>query len=150
MSKKLICWDSSVFIDWLRDEESTNPERLPLIQSVIEKAENGECQLLASALVLVEVLEKATPGGGMGKFENLLGSSRIVRAIPANVFVAQKARKIRNHFYPDKKISVPDAVHIATAIVSKADVLHTSDDRLLSLNGAPEVDRLAITELIIP
>ena len=46
--------------------------------------------------------------------------------------------------------SSPDAVHIATALVSEAKILHTFDDDLLKLSGKDEVDGLSITACLIP
>jgi len=45
---------------------------------------------------------------------------------------------------------VPDAVHIATAIVSGAKIFHTFDEHLLKLNGKDEVEGLTITACDIP
>ena len=64
---------------------------------------------------------------------------------PVDLHVAQKAQKIRNLVPKSAKMSTPDAIHVATAIVSGATMLHTFDKGLLSLNGKDQVEGLTIT-----
>ena len=71
-----------------------------------------------------------------------------VEVVTIDIRVAQKAQLIRNN--SRKKLSTPDAVHIATAIVSGAKLFHTFDDGLLQLSGKDEVDGLTITPCDIP
>ena len=65
-----------------------------------------------------------------------------------DIRVAEKAQAFRNK--SSRTLTTPDAVHIATAVLSGAKLFHTFDDRLLRLNGDDEVDGLAITACEIP
>jgi len=153
MSRKLIYWDSAVFIDWLTDTKGKNQERLPRIRSVVKSVEDGHHRLLASTLVYVEVLENATPGGDLEKLHKFLDNIEMLKVVPVDFDTAKKAQDVRNRSARDrsgKVISTPDAVHIATAIINRAEVFHTSDGQLLSLNGSSKVDGLAITNCHIP
>ena len=146
MRNELICWDSSVVISWIRGDES--PDRLQAIQAIVESVENGRYKLAVSALLYVEVLESTMPGHAIEQFKKFMQNRQMIEIIAVDIRVAEKAQSIRNK--SQKKIYVPDAVHIATAIVSGAKVFHTFDDDLLQLSKKDEVEGLIITACDIP
>ena len=146
MKKELICWDSSVLISWIRGDES--PERIQAMRAVVENVENGSYKLAVSTLLYVEVLESTMPGHAMEQFKKFMQNRQLVEIIAVDIRVAEKAQSIRNK--SQKKIHAPDAVHIATAIVSGAKLFHTFDDGLLQLSGRDEVEGLTITPCDIP
>jgi len=143
MNSKLICWDSSVVIDWILDKKSKNPERIPGILSVWKNVGDDDCRLAVSTLVYTEVLESTMPAGAMEKFRAFMGSRKNVKIIPVDIRIAKQAQEIRSR--ASKKIEAPDAVHLATAVVLRARVFHTFDKDLLSLDGKDVVNRLSIT-----
>ena len=69
-----------------------------------------------------------------------------MQVLNVDLSVARKAQKIRN----DTGMKTPDAVHVATALVGGANLFHTFDKRLLSLDGRDEVEGLAITACEVP
>lgn len=146
MKKELICWDSSVFISWIRGDES--PDRIQAVRAVVECVENENYKLAVSTLLYVEVLENTMPGDAIERFKKFMQNRQMIEIIAVDIRVAEKAQSIRNK--SQKKIHVPDAVHIATAIVSGAKLFHTFDDRLLQLSGKDEVEGLTITACDIP
>ncbi len=146
MRKELICWDSSVVISWIRGDE--DPDRIQALRTVVASVENGSYTLAVSTLLYVEVLEHTMPADAGEKFKKFMQNRQIVEIIAVDVRVAQKAQSIRNN--SQKKIYLPDAVHIATAIVSGAKLFHTFDDSLLKLSGNDAVDGLTITPCDIP
>lgn len=146
MRKDLICWDSSVLISWIRGDES--PDRIQAVRAVVESVENGDYKLAVSTLLYVEVLESTMPGHAIEQFKKFMQNRQLVEIIAVDIRVAEKAQSIRNK--SQKKIHVPDAIHIATAIVSGAKLFHTFDDGLLQLSGKDEVDGLIITPCDIP
>ena len=146
MSKELICWDSSILISWIRGDES--PDRLQAIQAIVESVENGRYKLAVSTLLYVEVLERTMPGHAIEQFKKFMQNRQMIEIIAVDIRVAEKAQSIRNK--SQKKIHVPDAVHIATAIVSGAKLFHTFDDGLLELSRKDEVEGLTITACGIP
>lgn len=145
--RKIIGWDSVVLLDWILDTSGENASRLPAIESVVAGVDNGYCRLVVSTLIYVEVLANNNPKGFIKKFERFMADSKKVKIISVDVGVAQKAQEIRNRM---KSIKTPDAVHVATAIVGKADVFHTFDKQLLSLDGKKVVDGLRILPCEIP
>jgi len=145
MKNTLICWDSSVLIDWFK---ANNPNRIKVIQPVITSMDKGDYNLIVSTLIYVEVLATAMSDKAMKKFDLFMKNRKNKGIIAVDIPIAKKAQEIRNR--SPKKISTPDAIHIATAIVSKANFLHTFDKDILSLNGTDVVERLSITECKAP
>ena len=146
----LICWDTSVLIDWLQGSGTQN--RIRSIKSVIAEIEAKKYKLAVSTLVYVEVLECKMPEQAIKQFKEFMKNGNLVEVFAVDIRIAEKAQTIRNRTRNEKKkmIKTPDAVHIATAIVSKAKQLHTFDDEILKLNGKSEVEELAITACDIP
>ena len=146
MREDLICWDSSVLISWIRGDEGADRNRA--IKTVVENIERGAYKLAVSTLLYVEVLESTMPTGAMEQFKRFMQNRQMIEIIAVDIRVAKKAQAIRNK--SQKKIKTPDAVHIATAIVSEAKLFHTFDTDLLHLSGKDEVGGLAITACEIP
>ena len=148
MKGDLICWDSCVLIDWIKGDD---PDRIPDITSIVQNITNKQYRLVVSALVYVEVLESTMPVEAIDKFERFIQNREEVEIIAVDIRVAKKAQTIRDFSRKnDKKISTPDAVHLATAIASGAKYLHTFDQHLLSLDGTKETEGVAITPCHIP
>ena len=148
MKEDLIGWDSSVLISWIRGDASV--VRVQAMKTVVEAVESGAYRLAVSALLYAEVLESTMPAPAIGQFEKFMQNRAMVSIVAVDIRVARKAQMIRDTLRKKgESVSTPDAVHIATAIVSGAQFFHTFDDRLLRLNGKSEVDDLAITACAI-
>ena len=145
MRNGLICWDSSVLIDWMKGD---NQDRMKRIGVVVASVEHDSYRIVVSTLAYVEVLESAMPEGTMKMFQQFMQNRKQVEVVTVDIRVARKAQLIRNK--SRKQLSTPDAVHIATAIVSGAELFHTFDDGLLRLSGKDEVDSLTITPCEVP
>lgn len=144
MKEDVICWDSSVLISWIRGDASA--VRVQAMETVVGAVESGAYRLAVSTLLYAEVLESAMPVPAIGQFEKFMQNRAMVSIVAVDIRVARKAQMIRDTLRKKgESVTTPDAVHIATAIVSGAKFFHTFDDRLLRLNGKPEVDGLAIT-----
>lgn len=142
MKKELICWDSCVVIAWIKEEQG----RMEAIESVVKNIQSGYYRLIVSWLVYPEVLARSMSTQAIRKFELFMQREEEIDIIPVERLVAQKAQEIRNRTPENKTImSTTDAIHVATAIVGGANMLHTFDNDLLSLNGKAQVERLTIT-----
>lgn len=141
MKQDLICWDSCVVIAWIKEE----PCRIKAIAPVVKNTEAGYYNLIVSSLVYPEVLESRMSHEAITKFKSFMQNREALGMFPVDLHVAQKAQKIRNLVPESAKMSTPDAIHVATAIVSGATMLHTFDKGLLSLNGKDQVEGLTIT-----
>ncbi len=142
MKKEIICWDSSVLISHLGGDRGKNPESKGIISPVVSAIQNGSHKLLVSALLYTEILECKMPDRAIIKLDQFLQNKSRVTVMAVGIKVAKKARSIRDKM---PSIRTPDAIHLATAIVGKANVFHTFDKGLLRLNGQSVVERLAIT-----
>ena len=146
----LICWDTSVLISWLKENETGKVMRS--IKFVRAEIEAKKYKLAVSTLVYVEVLECKmrmeceTPEQAIKQFEEFMKNRNLVEVFAVDTRIAKRAQELRNRLNEKgRNIKTPDAIHIATAIVSKAKQLHTFDDGILKLNGKDEVEGLVIT-----
>lgn len=146
MKDDLICWDSSVLISWLRGDEDA--DRNQATRAVVQHIEGGISKLVVSTLLYVEVLEGRMPTGAMEQFKKFMQNRQMIEIMAVDIRVAERAQAIRNN--SSRVLSTPDAVHIATAVVSGAKLFHTFDDDLLRLSGRDEVHGLTITACEIP
>ncbi len=143
MKKGLIYWDSSVLISYIRGDEEENRNRD--MNSVVEIIEKGFYKLVVSTLLYVEILESKMPGDSIKRFEKFMQNREKIEVVAVDIRVAKKAQVIRN----STKIKTPDAIHLATAIVSGAKLFHTFDKELLQLSGKGVVESIPITACYI-
>ena len=126
----LYYWDSCLFIAWLKDEQRKTGD-MDGVREVIEQAKRREVKLITSVLTLTEVLSSQIPIGIDTLFANLL--KRISKQ-GVDIKIATLAHDLRD-FYVQKAVeherkilSTPDALHLATAILCRADEFHTFDE----------------------
>lgn len=142
-------WDTCLFLAWLKDEERKAGE-MDGVREVIERAKRREVKLITSVLTSVEVLAAKIPAGMDTLFSGLM--KRMNRQ-GMDVRVASLAHDLRNHYAMKggKTLSTPDAIHLATAILCRADEFHTFDQEgssrslgLIPLSGDVAGHRLII------
>lgn len=138
-------WDSCVFLAWLRNEQRRDGE-MEGVKSYVRKLQSRQVRLITSAIAYTEVVATKLPVGIDQQFFDLMRRSN-VSVIAADIRVTRLARDLRDYYssspdvYNNKTISVPDAIHLATAILYKAVEFHTFDGSnkkslgLLGLNG---------------
>lgn len=118
-------WDACLFIAWLKDEERKIGE-MDGVREVIERAKRREIKLITSVITIVEVLSDSIPTGMDTLFK---GAMKRINQISVDIRVAGLAHDIRNDYVKrgGKTISTPDAIHLATAILYRANEFHTFD-----------------------
>lgn len=137
-------WDTCLFLAWLKDEQRPAGE-MDGVRETIERHKRREVKIVTSTVTLVEVLQSKYPAGVVGLFNDLL--KRATR-VSVDIKVAAMAHDIRDYYssrpgeFDRKTLSTPDAVHLATAILYRADEFHTFDGKgnstslgLLPLSG---------------
>jgi predicted nucleic acid-binding protein len=151
---KLVYWDSSVFIAWLKDEQRPAGEMDGVAESV-EAVESGSVLLVTSVLTRTEVFEADLPAEVRDLYSALL-KRRNVQLADVDLRITTLSRKLREFYRrqsaQDGKagLTTPDAIHLATAIHLKVDEFYTFDDgkkggrSLLSLDGNVAGHPLAI------
>ena len=114
-------WDSCLFIALLTGREL---EHVKIIRELYEQAQKGTIQIVASNFVLAEVWpgKKATTRDAQIVDELLESHDSPVQFYGVTPHIAREARKIGAAF---SSITVPDAIHLATAITAQADVFLT-------------------------
>lgn len=142
-----IYWDACVFISYIKKEERSNKFESYGVQDLAGRILNGELLLMTSSLTYAEVLIGADDDGARNKFADLFSKSNVMPPIPTDDKIWMLTNQLRNYYrklgddYPT--LSLPDAVHIATALIYKAEILYTFDEKCIknkrrgitSLNG---------------
>lgn len=126
----LYYWDTCLFLAWLKDEERRIGE-MDGVRELIERSRRREVRIMTSALTLVEVLSSKIPAGFNTLFANLM---KRINRISMDIRVAAIAHDLRDYYssrpveFGNKTLSTPDAIHLATAILYRADEFHTFDE----------------------
>jgi predicted nucleic acid-binding protein len=100
------------------------------VREIIERAQRRELRIITSVITSVEVLSSKIPTGVGTAFVGL--QKRIIRQ-GVDSKIAQLAHDLRDHYavrtvaFGTKNLSVPDSIHLATAIHYRADEFHTFD-----------------------
>jgi len=126
----LVYWDSDVFIHRL---EGT-PDKIDILRHITDRAEQGELRIATSAFALCEVAKLEglpLPDEQERMIVEFFDNPYIV-VVQVDRFVALKSRDITRRFGLKGK----DAVHVASALLAPASVMHTYDEsHILKLNG---------------
>ncbi|HVC98954.1 MAG TPA: PIN domain-containing protein [Pirellulales bacterium] len=148
--KPVYCWDTSVFLAWINEEQDAP---LSDIIQVAEEIDRNEAIMVVPVTVPTEIFTSTMTAEQKHKFSRFLKRSNVINAT-ITFAIATKAREIREAGHamkPVRKIKTPDAQIIATAIIYQCDALHSLDDRgsgPLKLNGMAAVDHLRIEKPI--
>lgn len=125
----LYYWDTCMFLAWIKDEERPTGE-MDGVREVVARAKRREVKIMTSALTLVEVLDSKLPVGMDNLFKGMM---RRVRMISMDTKIAGVAHDLRDYYasrpseFGGKLLATPDAIHLATAILYRADEFHTFD-----------------------
>ena len=144
--RKKYYWDSCAFILWI--DEKGNQFTVDGLAQVVKEVESGQADLFTSALAKTEVLRGKMTAEQRERFNRLFQRRNVV-AVDITGRVLAVSEEIRES---NPKISTPDAIHLATAILYEADEFHTTDGGgkrkrggdLLPLNGNVAGHRLKI------
>jgi predicted nucleic acid-binding protein len=146
--KPLFYWDANPLIAWITDEVRP-PEEMAGLEEVIKLVELGKATILTSALWRVEVLDSTLSPMQVSVLKKLF-EGRHITDVSADSRVLDLAHEIRAYYYVEHKknlsipkVSAPDSIHLATAILYGVTEFHTFDGatqkggvgKLLKLNG---------------
>lgn len=128
--RKIVYWDSMAFLRVFKVED--DHERY---DEVIESAKVGATIIVTSALTLVEVVRLNSGKIRMDEKaeETIRGYFKrdYIKVFSVTATVSEEARKmIWSH-----DLMRDDAIHIATAVVTGASELHTTDPALIKLDN---------------
>lgn len=138
-------WDTCMFLAWLKNE-ARQPGEMDGVREIIERSHRRDCKLMTSVLTTVEVLQAKIPAGVDTLLTGLM--KRMLR-VGIDTKVAQLAHDIRNQYAKeDRSLKTPDALHLASAILHRADEFHTFDQQLIDMSGNVAGHRLVICKPI--
>jgi predicted nucleic acid-binding protein len=127
---RTIYWDACVYLAWLMDEKSQGEDAIRAIEHVLRENFQRKNTIITSTLTFIEVLPSRI---GAEKNEQFQRSFRTGHHIAYDVDppIARKAAEIREKFIKregGKNLATPDAIHVATALIYRADCIFTFDD----------------------
>lgn len=142
-SSPLYYWDTNLFIAWIQDEQRPTGD-MDGVREVMERFRKREAMIMTSVLTTTEMLQCKLPAG----VERLIsGLMKRLQQKGMDIKIAQLAHDLRDYYsrraaeFDGKTLSVPDAIHLATAIFYRADEFHTFD----SSNGRKSLGLLPLS-----
>lgn len=125
-----VYWDSCCWIALINQE----PGRLHPLEHFYSSARNGECEIWTSTLTLAEVYKidpeknamRSLGDDGLDRIESMFMQD-FVKLIPVDIFIGRDARRLLRDVSGLKKC--PDAIHLASALRSSVDEMHTYDGK---------------------
>ncbi|WP_028838546.1 type II toxin-antitoxin system VapC family toxin [Thermomonas fusca] len=148
----VVYWDSSAFIALLKEERTHGDGVYDALLSQAGAFDRNQIVLATSTIGIAEVLSMPLADGARERFESMIQRSNF-QTIAVSDGVARQAARLRNHCYGREKngagepyiLTTPDAIHVVSAMLIKADVLVTLD----SENKSVKVERreMAMTKV---
>lgn len=136
--------DSSCFIAYLDGTEATSPASRWVMDDLVSA---GRCDAIASTVTISEVLVQPVRRGpaAVRTVTSLIDSLETLQVRNADYLVAAEAARIR----AETGIPLPDAIVIATAVLTSSQVLVTNDRRLAdaSRRAVPELRVVVLSEV---
>jgi len=139
-----IYWDTTCWLAWLNDERHWPAPVITGLQDTVYEVETNEVLLFTSAVTRGEIYFGKLDLNQKNMYAKLLRRSN-VQEIDADPRVMDRVSSIREyHAARKQKVATPDAIHLATAVLYKADEFHTMDGlqkggskhrKLLALSG---------------
>jgi hypothetical protein len=115
------------------------------MRAVVDEIGEKDAIPIAPAIALTGIMEHHS-AAVMDKFRKFLRRSN-AHVVDITLTLAEKAGSVRTKAAkgkPPRGVKTPDAIHIACAIETQADMLHASDEGMLKLSESPAVDGLKI------
>ncbi|OEZ01244.1 MULTISPECIES: PIN domain-containing protein [Stenotrophomonas] len=133
--RPIIYWDSCAFLALLKGEAVHGPDAAAALRSQAGAFDRGEIVLATSTVAIGEVIA-ANLGDAVEEAFELMIRRRNFQPFTVTESIARDAARLRSHCYKRLKASspgepylltMPDAIHVATAMRAGADVLVTLD-----------------------
>lgn len=153
----LYYWDTAPLIAWITDEKRTDASEMSGLAEVVEMIERGHAVLMTSVLWRAEVLDLHLTAMQRRRLDASFDGQSVIE-LQIDSRIMDLSSQIRSFHGASKKketikkISTPDAIHLASAIHYNASEFHTFDGKrtgknnggLLTLNGNVAGHRLKI------
>ena len=122
-----VYWDSSVWIALIKGETVKDVDRTAVPKMILEDARDGKVTIFISRLAIVEVHKKRKYPSLTKQEDDKIQADffkhEFIKKIDVDNWVAQRANELAWQY----NISPNDAIHVASAIKVKAEMLHHWD-----------------------
>jgi predicted nucleic acid-binding protein len=126
-STRRIYWDTTCWLAWLNDERHWPSPVLTGIQDVVYEVEVNNAILFTSAVTRGEIFFGKLDLDQKTMFARLMRRTNVTE-VSADPRVMDRASAIREyHAARGQRVQTPDAIHLATAVLYKADEFQTMD-----------------------
>ena len=121
-----IFWDTCVFCAHFYDEREQYGESVDHIRQHLRESSEGKWRIVTSSVVFAEIAFSKVKRGAPGSIEDVVrdieSCSLIIESNPNIMILAGKLRDLpcRKNESKNRRLSVPDAVMLATAIYGKS------------------------------
>lgn len=128
-------WDSCILIALLQDEIKKHPHSIPAIQELSKHNSIGNISIIGCQLIQIEVGDWKFNEEQEASFQDFYIHDNN-ELFDVDIRIAQVSREIRGYYFRNpinppkgnpRGPSIPDTIHLAAAIVRKADEFHTLD-----------------------
>lgn len=136
--------DTSVYIAAIKGPTTEDPQRVAVSARILAEAEADRLRIIASTFIYAEVIRDRGEEAPLDPEKITLVDRFLDRPfiswVELDIVGGRLARKLVRRY----GVQPPDAVHLAAAIIGKADVFFTWDDKLMvAVDGA--VDGLPVS-----
>jgi predicted nucleic acid-binding protein len=103
-----------------------HPVYFPYVEKLVNNVYSQDARIITSIITLIEVTTLPVRMGNQSlvrEYRDYLTKSNHIRMLPIDLIIAQQAGLIRGQY----SIKTPDAIQLATAIVSGANHIVTND-----------------------
>jgi len=139
-------FDSAIFISWLKGSDfglladGTHGDRFPISRDVVLQGERGSFPIVTSYFTMAEVFKKKGDGNQALTDEQ---NGRIIKYfesewiewVPVERLIGEESNALLVK-YRNERLRPHDAIHLASALRAKCDVLLTWDGPLLNVKNA--------------
>jgi predicted nucleic acid-binding protein len=131
-------FDSGVFISWLKGSDigtladGSTGDRTPISEFVLNEAESGKYPIVTSYFTMAEVFKKKGDGNPPlsdernGQIMEYFNASEWIKWVEVDHVVGEEANQLLIR-YRDQRLRPADAIHLASALRAKCEVLLTWD-----------------------
>lgn len=143
-SSRVVHWDTCVLLAWVLGEKRSEAD-LEGLRRAGEAFDDGKLTLLTSVISRAEIFQGDITDEQRSRYRDLFRRPRFQEADVTRP-VAELASTFRQRAQKQlgKKITTPDAIHLATAAHLKAREFHTFDGDLMPLSESAIVDGLKV------
>ncbi len=142
---RIVYWDTCIFLAYINREKRPTWE-VEGLKKLVNELYNNEYLMITSALTRAEILITSSNDFAPKKFDEILEWKSVFPPMPTDDKIWLLTQELRT-YYKEKgdeqrelrkagkkvtvkpTLSIPDAVHLATAIIGKADIFYTFDKK---------------------